>query len=161
MRVCLHDALDVPKRFTNTYINVDTTSLGKWRRSTGLGKAQDAGLASDTCKPASDSARFFRPGGVPRPRYFVLPSFWERGASQKPRQTWCSLWLVMFGWRFLKERARENKNLIFIGHRNENNSSLNRAVAFHSILLRSLWEKQAMCIVSEEQRVVLHLYVRK
>ena len=50
----------------------------------------------------------FKPGSVPRPQCFVLPSFWEHGASQKPRQTWCSL-LLGYVWLTFPEGKSSGK----------------------------------------------------
>lgn len=150
MRGYLHNTLDALKLFSNIYIDVATTGLGKWRKSTRLGKAQNTGLASNVCKLALDIAQFSSQAVCLGPNILFCPRSGNMAhprSQGKHRVHFC--W-VMFGWHFLKESAQENKNLIFIGHHNKNknnSSSLNRVVAFPPFTSERLVEKQAMRIV--------------
>lgn len=128
----MHNTLGALKLFSDTYIDVATMGLGKRRKSTRFGKAQDTGLASNICKLALDSAQFSSQAVCLGPSILFCPSSGNMARpSSQGKHGVCFCW-VMFGSHFLKERAQENKNLIFIGHRNKNDSgSLNRAIAFH------------------------------
>lgn len=161
-REYLHNTLDELKLFPNTYIDVATTGLGKWRKSTRLGKAHNTGLASNICKLALDSAQFSSQAVCLGSSILFCPRSGNMVCPRSQGKHGVRFCWVMFGWHFLKERAQENKNLIFIGQLNKNSSSsLNSAVAFHPFTSERLVGETGNVHCRGEKRLILHLSSRK
>lgn len=158
----LHNALDVLRLFSNLCIDVATTGLGKWQKSARLGIAQNTGLAPNMCKLALDSAQFW--SQVVCPSISSCPCSGTMVSSRSQGKHKASFCWVMFGWHFLKERAQENKNLIFIGHHNKNrsnSSSLNRAVAFPPFIPERPVGETSKAVCSGEKGLILPVSSRK